>query len=391
MHRATRLPPILLAFAASITAFAQTAPAPNTSALINEQLDKQVKLNLQTTLFDGLRKIYEMTGVPIEAAQGVWDALPYGTDTNFKATIENVTLRDALTAITHKLGLTFTLRDEAIEIEPLPALRRVGRRSTVSELEALDLLASNQLKLNTDRPTVKQLVDAVDQKLLDLKSPFAVEFRPGEAVKGEAPVSVPRNATMLDALEALAKDTNATWYPWGRSIVVVPKEDQVRTQLGKTITSRWDGVDVSQVLLELSQRAGVNFDIEPGAIQRIPTESRKIRLLSIDNATIKQALDTVAGVTGLAWNVNDKGVYVWNPSSASATGTREPVIGIIPLDNGFQALVTANQVPPDVREYVNFKLQKEWAKFRQQMKEEKFTPPASQPATRPTAGKKEDL
>src|SRR5205823_4083691 len=84
------VPLILLATLAPAQPAPQTAPAPNTSALINEQLDKQVKLKLDTTLFDALKKIYETTGVPIEATQSVWDALPYGTDTTFKATIENV-------------------------------------------------------------------------------------------------------------------------------------------------------------------------------------------------------------------------------------------------------------------------------------------------------------
>src|SRR4030095_737 len=104
------------------------------------------------------------------------------------------------------------------------------------------------------------------------------ESRPGDNVVQEQVVFVARNATLMDALEALAKETRATWYPWGKSIVIVPKEDQSRNQLSRPITVRYPGTDVAQVLTELSQKAGVTFEIEPGAIQRIIPESRRIKL-----------------------------------------------------------------------------------------------------------------
>src|SRR6185436_2017784 len=164
--------------------------------------------------------------------------------TNITAKIDNTTLRDALDAITRKLGLTFVLKDQAIELQPMPALARLGRRSTQQELQALDELASTPANLGTERPSVKQLIEAVDQKLLDKKSPFAIESRPGDNVVQDQVVFVARNASLLDALEVLAKDTRATWYPWGKSIVIVPKEDQIRNQLSKALNVRYPGTDV---------------------------------------------------------------------------------------------------------------------------------------------------
>src|SRR5829696_6227524 len=185
-----------------------------TSALINQQLDKPIKLDLNTVLPQAMREIAQKTGVRIEATPAVWETLPWGDQTNITAKIDNTTLRDALEAITRKLGLTFTLTDQAIELQPMPALARLGRRSTQQELQALDVLASNPANLGTERPTVKQLIEAVDQKLMDLKQPFAIESRPGDNVVLDQVVFVARNATLLDALEVLAKDTRATWYPW---------------------------------------------------------------------------------------------------------------------------------------------------------------------------------
>src|SRR5262249_15311570 len=161
---------------------------------------------------------------------------------------------DGLEAIARKLGLVFVLKDEAVELQPMPALARLGRRATVQELQALDLLASTPAKLDTERPSVRQLIEAVDQRLVDAKAPFAIESRPGDNVVQDQPVFVARNATLLDALETLPKETRATWYPWGKTIVIVPKEDQVRNQLAKTITVRYPGTDVMQVLTELSQK-----------------------------------------------------------------------------------------------------------------------------------------
>jgi hypothetical protein len=379
---------VLLLFQPTAT-FAQ-----NTSALINEALDKLVKLDLDTTLPIAMRAIGEQTGVTIEAAPAVWDLLPWGEQTQIKAKIEGQTLREALDAITRKLGLRFALKEHVVQLQPMPALMRVGRRSTVSELQALDLLASTPMELGTDKPMVGQLLEAVDAKLQSIDEQrktqhlqpygFAIENRAGAAARSDQQIFVPRNATMMDALESLVQETRATWYPWGKSIVIVPKEDQVRTQLAKTITIRFNGVDVQQVLAELSQRAGVDFSMEPGAIQRIAPEFRTVRLNLVD-APIKQALDSLTGFTGLAYAVREDGVYIWNPSSTATTPARDPTVGLIQLDNGMQVLVKESQVPPDMTEYLRMKTQKKLDEIREMMREEGFKPttqpaPATQPA-----------
>src|SRR5262245_31182687 len=105
--------------------------AQKTSALINEALDKLVKLDLDTTLPVAMRAIGEQTSVTIEAAPSVFDLLPWGEQTQIKARIEGQTLREALEAITRKLGLTFVLKEHVIQLQPMPALMRLGRRSTV--------------------------------------------------------------------------------------------------------------------------------------------------------------------------------------------------------------------------------------------------------------------
>ncbi|HEY8666252.1 MAG TPA: hypothetical protein VIL86_06290 [Tepidisphaeraceae bacterium] len=357
--------------------------ADDTPALINEALDKPVaKLEVNGVLRQAMEKITKDTSVPIEAESEVWDLLPWGEQTNISAKIENQTVRQALQAITRKLGLTFEVKETAVLLEPLPALRRLGRRATAEELAALETLASTQLGLKENHIALKALADAVDQKLSELKSPFATEYRPGDVVSEKQEISIPRNATMLEALECIPKQTGATWYAWGKSILIVSKEDAVRHQLEKTISARYDGVDVQQVLTELSSRAGVHFDIEPGAIARISADLRTIRKFRLENVSISQALETLAGITGLGYMVKDSGVYVWN--SANAPAGRERIVGLITLpDLGIQVLVPESQVTADMREYIHQKTAKELEKLRSMMKEEGWKS-TTKPATKPT-------
>ncbi len=194
---------------------------------------------------------------------------------------------------------------------------------------------------------------------------------------------VARNATTYDALEALARETSATWYPWGKSVVVLPREAQVRNnQLGKTVNIRYNGVDIAQVLLELKRASGVDFEIEPGAIQRIPPESRNVSLI-LDNVTVADALETISGFTGLDWVVKGDGVYIWNQSAGGAGAGQDPVVGMVQMDNGMQVMIRRSTLPPDVREYIDQRVGKEIAKLREMMKDEGFKP-STKPATQPT-------
>jgi len=372
--------------AASFAFYAHVLPAsaaPDTSALINEALDQPVKLELNTVLPKAMATIGDKTGVKIEADPAVWELLPWGEQTNIKAKIENQTLRSALDAMARRLGLVTALKAQSVELQPMPALRRLGRRATDAELELLDLLARTPLGLASEKPTVEQLVDAVDQKRQQAKPEFAVEFRRRDVIDVNHPVFVARNATTYDALEALARETSATWYPWGKSVVVLPREAQVRNnQLGKTVNIRYNGVDIAQVLLELKRASGVDFEIEPGAIQRIPPESRNVSLI-LDNVTVADALETISGFTGLDWVVKGDGVYIWNQSAGGAGAGQDPVVGMVQMDNGMQVMIRRSTLPPDVREYIDQRVGKEIAKLREMMKDEGFKP-STKPATQPT-------
>ena len=355
----------------------------DSTALINEALDKPVEVELNTTLPNALLEIKNKTGVPIELAPGVLDLLPWGEQTNLKVKIGNQTLRQAIAAIGRTLGLVYVLTPESVELRPMPALQRLGRRATVDELKALDLLASNPLQLDNPRPTLSQLLEAIDARLIKLGSDFAVEYRPGTSgVKDAQTFSVPRNVTVAEALDTIAKETPLAWGPWGRSVLVKPKEAWVRDQLEKLVTRRFDALDVGQVLADLADFSGVDFTIEPGAVQRIPQQSRTITLI-LENRSIGQVLELIAGFTGLSYSVNDRGVYIWNQSAAGAGGSSsDPVVAMFRLpESGIEVILRQSQVSEDLRQYIRHRLAKEMEKLQEQMKAEGFQPtPTTKPA-----------
>jgi hypothetical protein len=360
--------------------------AQSSSALINEALDKIVTIKIadKTPLPQVMESITRDSGVPIEADPSIWELLPWGDQTSVAATFEQITLREALEALARKLGLTFVLRDQSVQIRPMPALRRLGRRATVQEIAVLDLLASTPAQAQGGADSVNQLLQLIDTRLQEAKSPFAIENRAFDATTGQAQVPLSRNFTLAEALESIHRSTGATWYPWGDSIIVSTKEDQVRAQLARAVDARFNGVELSQVLSELSRQAGVPFAIEPGAVQQVAPELRTVRLV-LDNTTIQQALESIAGFTGLGYVVNAEGVYIWNRASGGLGGQqqgRDPLLGLIELDKGMQVILPQSAVPADIQEYLRAKVQRRVQELRKQMVDEGFVP-ATRPATEP--------
>jgi len=298
---------ILILLPLAAFAFAQET---SSSALISEQLDKQIdSLNVQGGLMDVMNAIERQTSVRVEAVQAVYDALPWGEDTSITVNVKNTTLRQVLDTIAQHLGLTVTLGDEAMIFEPTPALRRLGRRATLDEIQALDLLATTPLSPPNAQESASQILQQVDQTLAQAKSSFCVENRGLDVTASQTSINVPRNATLMKALDLVSDQTDATWYPWGQSVVIVPKVEATRLLLSKRITTRFRDVPLEQVLLELSEQSGATFQISPGVLQQVPAAYSKVTLV-LDDATIDQALQSISGATGLSFTPEADGISV---------------------------------------------------------------------------------
>lgn len=352
-----------LAALAAVALLATSLPAADrTSALIGAQLDKLVKLQLDNTpLPQVLATIERETGVPVRVSDDVYATLPWGEQTPITASVEGLSLRDALTAISGKLGLRFDLRDEFVELSPVPSLRRMGRRATLQELRTLDLLGTTKLPPSPSGWTIDSLGRAIDQRFVDIDrqrastkaapASLVLELRPAQGVDlAKSPVLVPRDASIADALDALASQSKLTWYPWGDSVVVLPKRDVVAARLDRPVSMRYDGVDIATVLIDLSRQAGFEIAVEPGAIQRVPPEFRIIRIGVEGVAPARKALETLQGFTGLGYVVTDDAVYVWNQNSNPASGQRGRVVATMTTPSGATVLIYEDQLSPEARE-----------------------------------------
>jgi hypothetical protein len=129
--------------------------------------------------------------------------------------------------------------------------------------------------------------------------------------------------------------------------------------------------------MELSQRSGVDFTLEPGAVQRVPPEFRSVRLI-LDNVSVQQVLETLSGFTGMGYVINERGVYLWNPSYNSLPPTApvraDPVVGMIQLEDGIELLLRESQIPPDLRDYLRLRTDGKLRLLRSQMQQETSAP-----------------
>lgn len=280
------------------------------SALSSEAMDTPIPyLSVEGGLLDVMKSLEAQSGVRIEASPAVWDCLPWGQDTHLMIRARNATLRHALNSITRHLGLTYRLGDQAVVLEPSGALARLGRRATLEEVRVLDWLATTPLGLATTEPTVRQVLNTVDGRLLSVNSLFAVQDRGFDESTGAATIQVTRNATLFEALDDIDQQTDCTWYPWGHRLVVVKKVEAIDLRLGRRISREYHDADLAQVLMELSQDAGVDFAYEPGVLQEVPEKYQKVTL-TLDDATVQQTLDILSGATGLKFTATEKGIDV---------------------------------------------------------------------------------
>ena len=357
---------------------ATTAPAEEggtrTDALVNQMLDAPVQLDVASRpLPEVLEAVTQETGVPFFVGEATYALLPYGRQTPVGVKVSATPLRQTLAAVAQKLGLDYDLAEQRVELRPVPALSRAGRRATVQEIAMLDLLAGVRLDLVDDRPTAAQLLEEVDLKLQGLDAAaaeagraepgFVVENRLDDALR-RRPVYVQRDATLLRAMEAIHEQTAATWYPWGDTLVVVPKDAWVRRMLEQPVDLRYAQVDLARALRDLEEAAGVPFRIEPGALGRVPEGRQRVQL-TLDGATVREALDSLGGYTGLGYAVEADGIYLWNadpdgrgPRRAGRPGRFEggavggpielPVLSV-DMGDGTSLLVYPDDLPEDLR------------------------------------------
>ncbi|MEM8875413.1 MAG: hypothetical protein AAGD32_14285 [Planctomycetota bacterium] len=335
--RAALITLALIAVPQPVTALTPARPqvgAPGVS--VQASLDRQLSLNLTAApLEEAIAAIEDAAGIPIRVPVSTYDRLPYGRLTPITLRSENVPLSQVLDALSGRLALVVDRHaDGFLQLLPEPALIRLGRRAAPGELALIQHLATSPFEGDLRQLTLVDLLTQLDLALLDQDTRrlpgreatgFHVEIRLADDLLREQPVSISREMSMLDALEAAAEQSDATWYPWGKTIVVVGDRDHVNWLLDTPIDVRYDGSDLQQVLLDLSRRSAVPFDLAPGLIDRLPPEKRRVRLTA-PNVSTRAALEAISAYTGLRYEVTAEGVRI------TAVSNEPRIVGLI--DNG---------------------------------------------------------
>ena len=354
-------------------------------------LDKPVDLNIsELAISQVFQRLTDATGVRFVIGQDVYACLPYGDQTRLVVNLKNVTLRNALSPMLTPLGMEWVIENEAVRIVPTAPLARMTRRAAYEELLALGRILSVKLQpIDKGGAVLDQLRTAAGNKELKVTFPTKVEQAGREAAFIRADRALP--CTGAQWLDMLCQGRGWTWYLTGDDVTIIEQKAQIERQLRQQVSLKYEGADLTAVMLDLAHKARVLLNMDPGVMDYVPVETRKNFNLIMSEATIAQALEVISGATGLRFVTEDDGIRVeasekLKQTLEAATGTaskRSPFFlkTTISLGNGatLEAYIRADDLPAEVQTIINA----EKAKLVEALCKKygiTMTQPASQPA-----------
>lgn len=354
--------------------------------LIIQALDQPTNLNVKDIpIRQALQELGDQTGIPITLAPHATAFLPYGSQTKIlSATIEDRPLREGLTALLQPLGLEFVPTRKEVLVRATSPLSRIARRATWDELALLQRLSI--------QPWSKDLFETLN---------FQFQNDPSGSVSAgrellEQRASQVGAGSAYEVLETACDQMGWTWYPSDAVIVVLPKAKQIERQLQAPVSLRYTQISLSEALADLARRANVFLRLDPGALTALPPQTAERFSLSIENATVRQALEIIAGETGLSYVIESDGIRIRYGLAATPTGSApsgstpdqvqataratvaalrsNSIVGYftVPMPDGtsFSFFVRRNDLPPEVNELRKDKINSAINDIRQRLHEE---------------------
>jgi len=352
----------------SILAMGQTPEPVPTRALIEQALNEPARITLKdVTLRDAVKLLEEQTGVRLLVPQEVLGFVPSGGGTRIDhAEMANLPLRTALEKLFSPVGLTFSVENDHILVEPKAAVRCLGRAATWEELDTLAQLEA--LSLSNAGTLMSWLLQHVQLRVPD---PAAQE-RLNQAVRAVGAGSGDV------ALSVACRNLGWEWCLFGQQIVVMPAAQRILQQLDVPVSVRLNHRPFFDVITAVSKAAGVPIHLEPGALGTLPLEWQRNFSLNAQNEPASRVLDGIAAFTGLGYLIEPDGVLFYvrrapaveppagatpsvptEASNAAVADTaprddEDPIVGkiIVPLEDGrtMEWLVRRSELPPDLRD-----------------------------------------
>jgi len=308
---------LLLALAMSAPLLAQ-GMRDLVDAALDEKITQRVQISEQPVR-EALRALEQNTGLQFRVDEQALDWMPYGEQTRLSIVIEDMSVRQALRRIFAGLGLTLSVQDDRVVIEPAPVLDRLGRRLTIDEVQLLQMLASQPWK------ALKPGEVAIDYRLP------TKDDHPGELA---AAIEETPSINALVQLEAATRRLGWYWVPAGRAIAIYSQSENVQQRLDRPLDARYRQVPLDHLLMDIGRRIGVTIQFEEGALKRVAASERRVDFIQ-RGTTARQVLELIAGHTGLWYEVTEDGVAIGaTTGEAEAQAARPRVVAILRVPVG---------------------------------------------------------
>ena len=300
-------------------------PAPDEKEiLIVQALEQPTSLNIQDVpIVDAVRLLSEKTGVPIDFDRFTLGCLPYGSKTLVTARIQRQPLRESLIALLRPLACKFVQEGDRLVIQPRPAMFRICRRATWEEVSLIQKLYST--------PWSKALADSLQFQFQDMSEADTLASRKKLYELADS-VGAGHSARVL---EYASQQYGWEWHPEGPNTVsFCTRTRQIELQLSRSVSAQYSEAQLKDVLLDLAGWAGVLLKLEPGVLASLPTQQAERFHLTLENVTIRQALELIMGQTGLGYFIEPDGVRITASSfggGASSSPSAEPTVRVNPI------------------------------------------------------------
>jgi len=196
------------------------------------------------------------------------------------------------------IALKYAVNKDRLVIKPRPALARLCRRATWDELATIEMLYGN--------PWSGELAKSLSFRFQGM--PSADTKANGRRILDLAESIGTGSAA--EVLEDACLQYGWCWHPDGKDIAVTPKTQQIERQLSQLVSVEYSGIQLRDVLLDLVGKSGTMLKMDPGVLASLPVHQTQRFKLSLQNVSIRQALELIAGETGLGYFIEPDGVRI---------------------------------------------------------------------------------
>lgn len=314
-------------------------------------------------LGEALADVGRQAGVEIVVDEAAAELLPWGAQTAVQEiTVQDATVRQLLGEMLPALGLRFEIVDGRVKVLATEPLKRINRRATWDELAVLQRAASTPY--TPDNLAGFKLQFRITSKV-DAKS--MLEHQLARAGQG----------TVAEMLETATGSLGWVWLPVDDAVVIRTMQAQIANKLSRRISVRYVGTPLARILLDLADKAETAFVLEPGMMVKLPANIVQGYSLSLDQASIRQALELICAETGLKYEIEREIVRIGLSEALEEGGrpggTREfPYVGkiAVPAKSGdytLEFLIRRDELPPDILDARNQMVEEIVQQMRQDM------------------------